>query len=151
LAGELLAEYGSLIWLARASLANLRRFLLQTKSARLVAALRLGKPERGLVDEEIEINVPQALLVHHRQDSACDVHLANEARRQLPLRLLRRQLLEVARVKAGSIVDQRVEPALGQSNDLLAVKLDIANEKIQPFGSRIVESLLEGLLSPPGN
>src|ERR1700759_3162653 len=36
LAGELLAE------LARASLANLLRFLPQTKAARLVAALRLG-------------------------------------------------------------------------------------------------------------
>jgi hypothetical protein len=42
LAGELLAEYGSLTGLARASLANLRRFLPQTKAARLVAALRLG-------------------------------------------------------------------------------------------------------------
>src|ERR1700760_2815481 len=42
LAGELLAEYGSLTRLARASLANLRRFLPQTKAARLVAALRLG-------------------------------------------------------------------------------------------------------------
>jgi hypothetical protein len=42
LAGDLLAEYGSLTGLARASLANLRRFLPQTKAARLVAALRLG-------------------------------------------------------------------------------------------------------------
>src|SRR5580704_11034349 len=42
LAGDLLAEYGSLSGLARASLANLRRFLPQTKAARLVAALRLG-------------------------------------------------------------------------------------------------------------
>jgi DNA repair protein RadC len=42
LAGELLAEYGSLTGLARASFANLLRFLLQTKAARLVAALRLG-------------------------------------------------------------------------------------------------------------
>jgi DNA repair protein RadC len=42
LAGELLAEYGSLTGLARASLANLRLFLPQTKAARLVAALRLG-------------------------------------------------------------------------------------------------------------
>jgi hypothetical protein len=55
--------------------------------------------------------VPQALLAHHRQDSAGDVHWANEARRQLPLHLLRRQLLEVARVKAGSIVDQHVDAA----------------------------------------
>jgi DNA repair protein RadC len=42
LAGELLAEYGSLTGLARASFANLLRFLPQTKAARLVAALRLG-------------------------------------------------------------------------------------------------------------
>jgi DNA repair protein RadC len=42
LAGEILAKYGSLTGLARASLANLRRFLPQTKAARLVAALRLG-------------------------------------------------------------------------------------------------------------
>jgi DNA repair protein RadC len=42
LAGDLLAEYGSLTGLGRASLANLRRFLPQTKAARLVAALRLG-------------------------------------------------------------------------------------------------------------
>ena len=42
LAGDLLAEDGSLTGLARASLANLRRFLPQTKAARLVAALRLG-------------------------------------------------------------------------------------------------------------
>ncbi len=53
----------------------------------------------------------RALLAHHRQDSAGDVHRANEARRQLPLHLLRRQLLEVARVKAGSIVDQHVDAA----------------------------------------
>jgi hypothetical protein len=33
LAGDLLAEYGSLTGLARASLANLRRFLPQTKAA----------------------------------------------------------------------------------------------------------------------
>jgi len=55
--------------------------------------------------------VPQALLAHHRQDSPGDVHWANEARRQLPLHLLRRQLLEVARVEAGSIVDQHVDAA----------------------------------------
>ena len=42
IAGELLAEYGSLTGLMRASLPNLLRFLPQTKAARLVAALRLG-------------------------------------------------------------------------------------------------------------
>ena len=55
--------------------------------------------------------MPRALLAHHRQDSAGDVHRADEARRQLPLHLLRRQLLEVARVEAGSIVDQHVDAA----------------------------------------
>src|SRR6266536_2940930 len=49
-------------------------------------------------------NVPGALLAHDRQDSAGDVHRANEARRQLPLHLLWRQLLEVTGIKAGSIV-----------------------------------------------
>jgi DNA repair protein RadC len=42
LAGQLLAEYGSLTGLMRASLPNLLRFLPQAKAARLVAALRLG-------------------------------------------------------------------------------------------------------------
>ena len=36
---------------------------------------------------------------------------ANEARRQLPRHLLGRQFLKVARVEAGSIVDQHVDPA----------------------------------------
>jgi len=55
--------------------------------------------------------VPQALLAHNRQDSAGDVHRAYEARRQLPLDLLGRQFLEVAGIKAGSIVDQHVDAA----------------------------------------
>ena len=55
--------------------------------------------------------MPRALLAHHRQDGAGDVHRADEARRQLPLDLLRRQLLEVARVKAGGVVDQHVDAA----------------------------------------
>jgi hypothetical protein len=55
--------------------------------------------------------VPRALLAHHRQDRARDVHRANEARRQLPLELLGRQLLEVAGIKAGRIVDQHVDAA----------------------------------------
>ena len=42
LAASLLAEFGSLTGLARASLANLRRVLPETKAARLVAALRLA-------------------------------------------------------------------------------------------------------------
>src|SRR5712671_520380 len=53
-------------------------------------------------------NVPRALLAHDRQDSAGDVHRAYEARRQLALDLLQRQLLEVSGIKAGSIVDQHV-------------------------------------------
>ena len=55
--------------------------------------------------------MPRALLAHHRQDGAGDVHRTHEARRQLPLHLLRRQLLEVARIKAGSVVDQHVDAA----------------------------------------
>jgi DNA repair protein RadC len=42
LAGQLLAEHGSLTGLMRASLLNLLRFLPQAKAARLIAALRLG-------------------------------------------------------------------------------------------------------------
>jgi DNA repair protein RadC len=42
LAGELLTEFGSLTGLARATVANLRRVLPETKAARLVAALRLA-------------------------------------------------------------------------------------------------------------
>ena len=56
--------------------------------------------------------MPRALLAHDRQDSAGDVHRAYEARRrQLALDLLRRQLLEVAGIKAGSIVDWHVDAA----------------------------------------
>ena len=51
------------------------------------------------------------LLAHHREYRAGDVHRAYETRRQLPLHLLRRQLLEVAGVKAGGIVDQHVDAA----------------------------------------
>jgi DNA repair protein RadC len=42
LAGKLLTEFGSLTGLSRASVANLRRFLPETKAAKLVAALRLA-------------------------------------------------------------------------------------------------------------
>ena len=54
---------------------------------------------------------PAALLAHHRQHRAGDVHRADEAHRQLALELLRRQLLEVAGVEAGRIVDQHVDAA----------------------------------------
>src|SRR6266545_6660891 len=83
---------------------------------RLQAELR-----RGVSGTELEArktrrrgdrdDVSRALLAHHRQDGAGDVHWAHEARRELPLHLPRRQLLEVARVKAGSVVDQHVDPA----------------------------------------
>ena len=55
--------------------------------------------------------MPGALLAHDRQDGAGDVHRADEARRELPLDLLRRQLLEVARVEVGGVVDQHVDAA----------------------------------------
>ena len=53
--------------------------------------------------------MPGALLAHHRQHSARDVHRADEARRQLPFHLLRRELLEVARVEARRVVDEHVD------------------------------------------
>ena len=56
-------------------------------------------------------DVPGALLAHDRQDSAGDVHRADQARRQLPLHLLGGQLLEVAGVEAGGVVDQHVDAA----------------------------------------
>jgi hypothetical protein len=53
--------------------------------------------------------VPRALLAHHRQDGAGDIHRAEQTRRQLPLDLFGRQFLEVARVKARRVVDQDVD------------------------------------------
>ena len=51
----------------------------------------------------------RALLAHDRQDSAGDVHRADEAGCQLLADLLRRQFLEVAGVEAGGVVDQHVD------------------------------------------
>jgi hypothetical protein len=45
------------------------------------------------------------------QDGARDVHRADQARRELSLELLGRQLLEVAGVEAGGVVDQHVDAA----------------------------------------
>src|SRR5438445_1877139 len=56
-------------------------------------------------------DVARALLAHDGQDRAGDIHRAEEARRQLPLDLLRRQLLEVARIKGTGVVDQHVDAA----------------------------------------
>jgi hypothetical protein len=55
--------------------------------------------------------VPGALLAHDRQDGAGDIHRADEERPQLPVYLLRRQLLEVAGKEVAGIVDQDVDAA----------------------------------------
>jgi hypothetical protein len=55
--------------------------------------------------------VARALLAHDGHDSAGDVHRAEEARGKLALDLLGRQLLEVARVEVGGVVDQHVDAA----------------------------------------
>ena len=49
-------------------------------------------------------NVPGALFAHDWQDGAGDIHRADEERPQLPLDLLRRQLLEVAGKEVAGIV-----------------------------------------------
>src|SRR6266545_4442669 len=56
-------------------------------------------------------DVARALLAHDGQDGAGDVHRAEQARRQLPLDLLGRQLLEVAGIEVGGVVDQHVDAA----------------------------------------
>src|SRR3989441_12828078 len=56
-------------------------------------------------------DVARALLAHDGQDRAGNIHRAEEARRQLPLDLLRSQLLEVARIKGTGVVDQHVDAA----------------------------------------
>ena len=53
----------------------------------------------------------RALLAHDGQDRAGDIHRAEEARRQLSLDLLWRQLLEVASIKGAGVVDQHVDAA----------------------------------------
>jgi hypothetical protein len=55
--------------------------------------------------------VSGALSAHDRQDGAGDVHRADQARRDLPLHLLGRELLEVASVEAGGVVDEHVDAA----------------------------------------
>ena len=71
------------------------------------AVLEAGEP-RGRGDRH---DVPRALLAHDGQDRARDVHRADQARRELALHLLGRQLLEVAGVEAGGVVDQHVDAA----------------------------------------
>ena len=53
----------------------------------------------------------RTLLSHDRQHGATDVHRTDQARRELEVHLLRRNLLEVARVEAGGVVDQHIDPA----------------------------------------
>src|SRR5437899_9991771 len=79
--------------------AERRDLLLQRLHPALEAELRRGvsrterKPDeaRGRRDRD---NVPGALLAHDRQDGAGDMHRADEERPQVPVDLLRRQLLE---------------------------------------------------------
>jgi hypothetical protein len=56
-------------------------------------------------------HVSRALLAHHGQDGAGDVHRADQSRRDLPLHLLGGRLLEVAGVEVGGVVDQHVDAA----------------------------------------
>jgi len=51
------------------------------------------------------------LLAHDGQDRARDVHRADETCRELAFHLLGRQLLEVARIEAGGVVDKHVDAA----------------------------------------
>jgi hypothetical protein len=55
--------------------------------------------------------VARALLAHDGQDGAGDVHRADEICGQLPLDLLRRQLLEVTRIEVARVVDEHVDAA----------------------------------------
>ena len=54
---------------------------------------------------------PERCSSHDRQHGTRDVHRTDEARPELKVHLLRRQLLEVAGVEAGGVVDQHVDPA----------------------------------------
>ena len=71
------------------------------------AVLEAGEA-RGRGDRH---DVPGALLAHDRQDGAGDVHRADQARGDLPVHLLGRELLEEARVEAGGVVDEHVDAA----------------------------------------
>jgi hypothetical protein len=54
---------------------------------------------------------PRALLAHHGQNRARDVHRPDKVRRQLPPDLFRRQLLEEACIEVARVVDQHVDAA----------------------------------------
>src|SRR6266566_3009875 len=96
--------------------AERRNLLLQRLHPALEAELRRGvgrterKPDEagGRRDRD---NVTGAVLAHDRQDRAGDIHRADEERPQLPVYLLRRQLLEVAGKEVAGIVDQHVDAA----------------------------------------
>ena len=59
--------------------------------------------------DQIADDVARALFAHNRQDGTGDIHRADEARRQLSLDLLWGQLLKVAPIEVGGIVDQYVD------------------------------------------
>ena len=53
----------------------------------------------------------RALLAHHGQNGAGDVHRADEVGGELSLDVFRRQLFKVARKEVARIVDQYVDAA----------------------------------------
>src|SRR5260370_5157794 len=67
--------------------------------------LKAGKSRTGR-DRD---NLPRTLLAHDRKDRTGYVHRPDEACRELPFHLLRGQLLKVACIKAGGIVDEHVD------------------------------------------
>jgi DNA repair protein RadC len=73
LAGELLTEFGSLTGLSRASVANLRRFLPETKAAQLAAALRLATllSQHSLLQEPLDTPEPVYAL-YGAEMRSCD-------------------------------------------------------------------------------
>lgn len=75
---------------------------LESELRRGVGAAELEADQaRGRGDRD---DVPRALLSHDRKDGAGDVHGADQARRQLPIELLWRQLLEVAGIEVGGVI-----------------------------------------------
>src|SRR5206468_7939676 len=89
--------------------AERRDLRLQRLHPALEAELRRGVGRAVLEADEPGAgrdrdDVARTLRAHEGQDGACDVQRADEVRRQLLVDLLRRQLLEVARVKAARVV-----------------------------------------------
>src|SRR6266571_5794786 len=97
------------VWMSNGSTLGPQRFhpALKTELRRGIGGTELEADEaRTRRDRD---DVARALLAHDGQDRAGDIHRAEEARRQLPLNLLWRQLLEVARIKGPGVVDQHVD------------------------------------------